>query len=336
MPPLRVIIATSSPLATSRLTRDLAALPEVDLRGKTGDLSGVYMLAEQQEPDIALIGRDLLRHPDFEGIVSLFRILGTASVEILAEPAAAGSSGAAAEGILPGMPGPELLARLRAARARGPARGPAAPPPASIPVPATRFRADRVILIGASTGGIDALLQILAAFPADCPPTAIVQHTGAAFSDSLIRLFARCAQARVLPAQGGLALQPGTIIVGAGCRGHLRLRPGAVPQTEVTPGQPVSGHMPSVDALFQSALPLAPRVVAALLTGMGRDGAQGLLDLRQAGARTLAQDQASSVVYGMPRAAAELGAAEQIVPLSRMAAEILGQCIEHRMEAARR
>ncbi|WP_225030528.1 CheB methylesterase domain-containing protein, partial [Xinfangfangia pollutisoli] len=221
----------------------------------------------------------------------------------------------------------------RAQMAEGPGGASAAAHPLA---PARRFGADRLILIGASTGGIDALLQILAAFPADCPPTAIVQHTGAAFSDSLIRLFARCAAARVVTAESGVALQAGTIMVGAGCRGHLTLRPGKALITEVTPGAPVSGHMPSVDMLFRSALPIAPRVAAALLTGMGRDGAQGLLELRQAGARTLAQDEATSVVYGMPRAAADLGAAERIVPLARVAPELLGLCAEPRMEAARR
>ncbi len=331
MPTLRVIIATVSPLARSRLARDLAALPEIDLCGSAADLSAIYMLAEQREPEIALIGRDMLTHPDFEGILSLFGMIGTACIEIATEPGAAAGDAA----ILPGMAPAALLARLRAVRAAAsPRRLPAVPQPDSST--ARAFRADRVILIGASTGGIDALLQILSALPPDCPPTAIVQHTGAAFSDSLIRLFARCAKARVLPAQDGIALSPGTIVVGAGCRGHLHLYPGPPLQTRVLPGAAVSGHMPSVDMLFQSALPFAGRIVAALLTGMGRDGAQGLLDLRRAGARTLAQDEASSVVYGMPRAAADLGAAEQIIALPQMASAILAHCIEQRMEVARK
>jgi two-component system chemotaxis response regulator CheB len=348
--PLRVIIATTSPLAQSRLARDLATLPEVDLRGRAQDLSGIYMLAEQQEPEIALIGRDLLQHADFEGILSLFGLIGTACIEILPGPAQAGAApGAApqgapgigqgtaqgiAQGIAPGMAAPLLLAQLRAAHRSARTHLPG-PLPAA-PAKARRFRADSVILIGASTGGIDALLQILSALPADCPPTAIVQHTGAAFSGSLIRLLGRCTKARILAAAEDIALQPGTIVVGAGCRGHLQLRPGPALQTQILAGGPVSGHMPSVDMLFRSALPIAPRVVAALLTGMGRDGAQGLLELRRAGARTLAQDQASSVVFGMPRAAAELGAAEQILPLDQIAARLLDLCLERRMEANRR
>lgn len=331
MPALRVIIATSSPLAQSRLARDLAALPDIDLCGQATDLSAVYMLAEQREPDIALIGRDMLNHPDFEGILSLFGMIGTACIEIATGPGAAAGDAA----ILPGTAPAALRARLHAVQAAAmPRRLPAVTPADS--GTARAFRPDSVILIGASTGGIDALLQILSALPPDCPPTAIVQHTGAAFSDSLIRLFVRCAKARVLPAQDGIALSRGTIVVGAGCRGHLQLAPGTPLQTRVLPGTAVSGHIPSVDVLFQSALPVAPRIVAALLTGMGRDGAQGLLELRRAGARTLAQDEASSVVYGMPRAAADLGAAEQIVALPQMAGAILAHCTEQRMEAARK
>ncbi len=94
--------------------------------------------------------------------------------------------------------------------------------------------------------------------------------------------------------------------------------------------------MPSVDALFRSALPFAPSVAAALLTGMGRDGAQGLAELRRAGARTIAQDEATSVVYGMPRAAAELGAAEAILPINRIAAELLSRAARHPAEATQK
>lgn len=319
MTALRVLLATSSPTAQSRLTRELAALPEVAVCGRATELSGTYMLAEETSPEVALIGADLRLHPDFDGLMALFRLLGCRPVQILPAPAPG-------RGVWPGMPVEALRAELT--RARPPVQ-PA--PPQPLP---QRFAPERLILIGASTGGIDALIQILSAFPADCPPTAVVQHTGQAFSDSLIRLLGRAARPQVLPAGAATPLRPGTILVGAGCAGHLRLRPRPPMVAELTPGPPVSGHMPSVDALFGSALPLAPRVTAALLTGMGRDGAQGLLDLRRAGAHTLAQDEASSVVYGMPRAAAELGAAERILPLDRIATELLALSAEPRARAA--
>jgi two-component system chemotaxis response regulator CheB len=182
------------------------------------------------------------------------------------------------------------------------------------------------VLIGASTGGVDALLTVLASFPVDCPPTAIVQHTGRGFSDSLIALLDRRCAARVVAAKDGSPLQPGTVCVAAGCDGHLRLLGSGSLRCQVSPGEPVSGHVPSVDELFRSAVPFADRVVAALLTGMGRDGAEGLLALRRKGATTIGQDEASAVVYGMPRAAFELGAVQTQLGLNRIGPEILRHC----------
>ncbi len=197
------------------------------------------------------------------------------------------------------------------------------------------FHPDSLILIGASTGGIDALLQVLAAFPADCPPTAIVQHTGQSFSDSLIRLFARCSAARVVPASPGLALTPGMIVVGAGCPGHLQLRPGRPLRADVVAGPQISGHMPSGRRAVPVGLPLPPPVPRPA-DGDGARRAQGLAELRRAGARTIAQDEATSVVYGMPRAAAELGAAEAILPITRIAAELLSRAARHPAEATQK
>jgi two-component system chemotaxis response regulator CheB len=359
MTALRLLIATSHPPALARLVEDLRASPELVLVGQAADLSACYIQAERHEPEVALVGEDLVRSADFEGLVSLFRVIGTAWLPLqLSGLAATGPSvtrrepgGAAGPALPAGLPRPALVRALMEARATLAARrgeGRADPPdrPAlaasaetgasSAPPRRTPFHPDSLILIGASTGGIDALLQVLSAFPADCPPTAIVQHTGQSFSDSLIRLFARCSAARVVAAAPGVLLTPGTVVVGAGCPGHLQLRPGRPLRADVVAGQLVSGHMPSVDALFRSALPFAPSVTAALLTGMGRDGAQGLAELRRAGARTLAQDEATSVVYGMPRAAAELGAAEAVLPIGRIAAELLSRAARHPAEITQR
>ena len=121
-------------------------------------------------------------------------------------------------------------------------------------------------------------------------------------------------------------MQPGTIYVAGGSDGHLRLTGGDALRCQISPGPAVSGHVPSVDELFRSALPIAERVVAALLTGMGRDGAEGLLALRRAKAMTLGQDEATAVVYGMPRAAFELGAVQTQLPLNRIGPELLRHC----------
>ncbi|AWD20868.1 CheB methylesterase domain-containing protein [Fuscovulum blasticum] len=314
----RVLIVTPQGAAAARLAQDAAARPGLHLLGTAADLSAAYVLAERDPPDVVLVARDLARSPEFGGLVSLFAILGIGWIEI---PTAPPPDEAALS---------DLWRRVQVA---------AAPPPPhrpGLPGQGARFHADRLIVIGASTGGIEALLTILGAFPADCPPTAIVQHTGAAFSDSLIRLFARCSAARVVPAQTGVLLAPGTVVVGAGCAGHLRLAPGDPPRAELVAGAAISGHLPSVDALFDSAARFGPRVAAALLTGMGRDGARGLLALRQAGAHTIAQDAATSVVWGMPRVAVEAGAAAQVLPLRKIGAELLAHCRDRRREGAGR
>ena len=229
-------------------------------------------------------------------------------------------------GIDSALPANAICGQISAAmqRMQSPRAAPALPP-----IRATAaIRPGRIILIGASTGGVDALLTVLSAMPAHCPPIAIVQHTGQGFSDSLIRLLDRRCAVTVEAAQNGQTLRPGHVFVAAGCAGHMRLRSDKPYRIGVEAGPPVSGHLPSVDALFQSAVTAGPNVVAALLTGMGRDGAEGLLALRNAGAATIGQDESTSVVYGMPRAAWEIGAVRQQLPLGDIAGAILRACAQ--------
>jgi two-component system, chemotaxis family, protein-glutamate methylesterase/glutaminase len=125
-----------------------------------------------------------------------------------------------------------------------------------------------------------------------------------------------------------MAMRTGRVCLAAGSGGHMRLTGGHSLRISLLPGPAVSGHTPSVDELFRSAVPIAGRVVAALLTGMGRDGADGLLALRQQGATTIGQDEATSVVYGMPRAAQEIGAVQRQLPLNQIGAGLLRLCAD--------
>jgi two-component system chemotaxis response regulator CheB len=174
------------------------------------------------------------------------------------------------------------------------------------------------ILLGASTGGVEALREVLTALPADLPGIAIVQHIPALFSKAFAsRLDALC-QLEVREAADGDRLLPGTALVAPG-NFHLLLHwTGRHHQVHLTGGPAVWHQRPAVDLLFKSAADAGqPRhCVAGVLTGMGRDGAEGLLRLRELGAATFAQDEASSVVYGMPRAAHEIGAAQAVLPLA--------------------
>ena len=182
----------------------------------------------------------------------------------------------------------------------------------------------RVIFVGASTGGTEAVKTFLLGIPEDCPPILIVQHMPETFTGSFaVRLNGLC-KPKVIEAQGGEVLAPGTVYVSPG-HSHLRVRKmGGTYVTELLKTQPVNRHRPSVDVLFDSAAEIVGRnAIGVILTGMGKDGANGLLRMRQAGARTFGQDEASCVVYGMPREAALIGAVEETASLGSLAQKVL-------------
>ena len=182
-----------------------------------------------------------------------------------------------------------------------------------------------VVAIGSSTGGVEALISLLAGFPARCPPVLITQHMPAAFTRSFSARLDRLCAARVEEATEGAPVRPGRIYLAPGGAAHLRLRGGAGGLACTLDDSPAEGgHRPSVDVLFRSVAETAGRAaVGVILTGMGRDGAAGLLAMRTAGARTLGQDEATSVIYGMPRAAFEAGAVERQLPLGRLGDQVL-------------
>ncbi len=182
-----------------------------------------------------------------------------------------------------------------------------------------------LIAIGSSTGGVEALHKLLPEFPADCPPTVIVQHINGCFSKAVTESLNRCSPANVVPANHDVILKRGTIAIAPDNSKHLFIAPSASGgfRCVLRSGDPVSGHRPSVDCLFASVAEHAgSRATGILLTGMGQDGAKGLLEMAKAGARTIAQDEASCVVFGMPKAAIALGAARSVLPLNRINSRI--------------
>lgn len=182
---------------------------------------------------------------------------------------------------------------------------------------------NKIIMIGSSTGGVDAVFQVLQSFPANCPPTLITQHIPAHFSRSFAERLDKNCSPDVVEAHDGLRLRPGLVAIAPGSDAHLELAIRPVPMCKLKSGDKRSGHRPSVDVLFESGIKHADRISAAILTGMGQDGAEGLYQLHQAGAQTFAQDEATSVVYGMPRAAFERGAVRRTTPLDRIASSLL-------------
>jgi two-component system, chemotaxis family, protein-glutamate methylesterase/glutaminase len=182
----------------------------------------------------------------------------------------------------------------------------------------------KVIAIGASIGGIEAIQELLLRLPSNSPGILVVQHLPEPFTRQFARQLDANCDFEVRVAAGGDEIRPGLVLVASGDR-HLILRGNESHYfTVIREGPPVHGHCPSVDVLFHSVASCAgAEAVGVLLTGMGVDGSQGLLAMRRAGARTFAQDEKSCVVFGMPKVAIELDAVEKVVPLSRLASQIV-------------
>lgn len=184
---------------------------------------------------------------------------------------------------------------------------------------------EKLIMIGSSTGGTEAIRHVLEPLPANSPAIMITQHMPAGFTRSFVqRLDGLCA-VEVHEAEDGQRVLPGHVYLAPGGVAHMKLaRSGANYVVKLDYSEPVNRHRPSVDVLFHSAAQVAGKnAIGVILTGMGKDGAQGLLAMRQAGALTFAQDEASCVVFGMPREALLIGAAEEAVPLDEMSERIL-------------
>ena len=193
---------------------------------------------------------------------------------------------------------------------------------------------DQIVAIGASTGGTEAIKAVLERMPADAPAIVITQHIPAMFSGPFAARMDRSSAMSVCEARDGQQIVPGHAYIAPGDR-HLEVvRNGARYVCRLTNAPPENRHRPSVDVLFKSVAKHAGgNAVGAILTGMGDDGARGLLEMKRAGAPTLVQDEASCVVWGMPGAAYKLGAADRVLPLDQIAAELLSLCAADRRAA---
>jgi len=254
------------------------------------------------------------------GCLATLQALRFGAVEVLAKPGGPYSVGELRM---------DLAAKIRAAAAArlrpAPAERSARPEPPPPPLAASD---DSVIIaIGASTGGTEAIQEVLTRLPANSPGLVITQHIPAVFSLAFANRLNEICPMEVKEARDGDTLSQGRALIAPGNL-HMLLRksPGGAFRVTVQDGPRVCYQRPSVDVMFSSVADAAgSRAVGVLLTGMGSDGARGLLKIKQAGARTIAQDEASCVVFGMPKEAIRLGAADQIASLSRIPAAILGQ-----------
>ncbi len=210
------------------------------------------------------------------------------------------------------------------ARPRGQVSAHARPSPQAV---AAKWNG-KSVLIGASTGGVEALEVILSQFPENCPPTLVTQHMPAQFLVSFAARLNRLSAPLVKLATDGDLLEEGTVLIAPGGLTHLGLTGSNPVQVVLLEGPKQTGHRPSVDTMFLSALPYAKDIISVILTGMGADGAEGMYQLKKAGAFCIAQNQESCVVYGMPRVACEKGGVNISLDISDIAREVLARSSE--------
>jgi two-component system chemotaxis response regulator CheB len=337
--PIRVLVVDDSALVRETLVRGLSAAPDVVVVGQARDPFQARDLLVQLRPDVITLDVEM---PRMDGITFLRRVMAVlptptivlSSLTPKSSPLAVEALDAGAVDVIAKPPSDlvrgldamlaRLLAAVRvAAVTRVTQKSVHVDEPPAVALSQTT---DVVIGIGASTGGVAALGKILPAFGAFSPGIVVVQHMPAGFSaDFAARLAARCPM-RVVEATHGARVLQGHILVAPGGERHTVIeRHGGEYRIGLVAGPPVSGHAPSVDVLFRSiATHAGKNGVGALLTGMGADGAEGLLAMREAGGRTFAQDKETCAVWGMPAAAVELNAAEQVLPLERLPRAALG------------
>ncbi|MDP2792492.1 MAG: chemotaxis response regulator protein-glutamate methylesterase [Sulfurisoma sp.] len=349
---IKVLIVDDSALMRALLTEIIGGAPDLDVVGAAPDPIAAREMIKALNPDVLTLDVEMPKMDGLEFLTRIMRLrpmpvvmissltdrgsevtlqaLETGAVDFVAKPRAESASQ------LLGY-ADEIRDKIRAAhgaRLRGTPRARAAAP-AAVPPPPTfspggglagRILSEHVIAIGASTGGTEAIKEVLTALPAEMPGIVMAQHMPEGFTTSFARRLDALTQLTVVEARGGERILPGHAYLAPG-HSHLLIRRssgGFV--TELSQAEPVNRHRPSVDVLFRSVAQEArDHASGIILTGMGKDGALGLLEMREKGAWTIGQDQESCVVYGMPREAASVGALEEVATLNDIPGRLLAR-----------
>jgi len=335
---VRLLVVDDSAVVRSVLTTELGRDAEIEVVGAAPDPYVARDLLLERQPDVVTLDLEM---PRMDGITFLRKImkyrptpvivvssltpegsevaleaLAAGAVDIMCKPGTSYSVGDMTA---------DLAVRIKEAARHG-VRHVARQEPGerTQPGPALTRTTDQILAIGASTGGTVAIERLLLGLPSNAPGIVITQHMPELFTRAFAQRLKSVTKLDVREAAGGETVLPGTALVAPGNH-HLRLRrSGARYLVELDDGPPVNRHRPSVDVMFESVAASAGRnAIGVILTGMGGDGARGLLAMREAGARTVAQDEASCVVYGMPKVAVEVGAVEHSMPIDRIAPEVL-------------
>ncbi len=344
---IRVLVVDDSQAVRELFRAALSREPDIEVVGEAPDPYVARQLMAVLKPDVLTLDMEM---PRMDGLTFLRKVMEHAPLPVVVVSSITAKGGelamqafeAGAIEVLQKPAGPNsvhalsvnLIAAVRAAASARVKKSVAAAAEVRA-LPRLKAQAESVLAIGASTGGTVALELLLRQLPANAPPTLITQHMPPMFTDAFAKRLDRLCAVTVREARDAEPLEIGTVLVAPGGK-HLLLRQQGVHfVAEVRDGPKVSGHCPSVDVLFRSVARAAgARAAGVILTGMGKDGAAGLLEMRQAGAATFAQDEDSCVVYGMPKAAVDLGAVDETVPLWRMTHRLL-QHFEGGSRAAR-
>jgi two-component system chemotaxis response regulator CheB len=355
---IRVLIIDDSASVRQTMTKILNSDPEIEVISAVSDPFAAARRMQEEVPDVITLDVEM---PRMDGITFLRKLMAQHPLPVvmcssLTEEGSATlmqalEAGAVDVILKPRTDVPQFLeeARIRicdsvkaAARARlRPSPGKRSDDRPRSNVPEQKLTADvimpapvaglamvrtteTIICIGASTGGTESLRVVLDALPADCPGIAIVQHMPEKFTEAFARRLDSLCAMEVKEAADGDTMLRGRVLIAPGNRHMLLQRSGARYYVTIKDGQLVSRHRPSVDVLFRSAARFAgANALGIIMTGMGDDGARGLAEMKGAGSVTIAQDEATSVVFGMPKEAIARGAVDKIMPLDQLAGEIL-------------
>ncbi|MFY0612057.1 MAG: chemotaxis response regulator protein-glutamate methylesterase [Hyphomicrobiaceae bacterium] len=339
MRPIKAVVVDDSLVMRQLITRSLTKDPNIEVVGQASDPHQARTAIKKLNPDVITLDIEM---PNMDGLEFLDKIMRlrpmpVVMVSTLTQKGATATIKALELGAIdcvgkPNVDNPDSFDDLsaivrQAAAARVQARR---QPPSTNGQPARdtqigqRSFQSELIAIGSSTGGVEALLNVLRHFPENCPPTVITQHMPPLFTRSLAERLNNSAAPEVIEAADGMTVQPGRVVIAPGGEHHLAIEGRHSRVCRLRKAPLINGHRPSVDFLFRSvAETVGSRSVGVILTGMGSDGAEGLLAMRQTGARTIGQNEATSVVYGMPKAAFECGAVGRQMPIQEIAAEAL-------------